>query len=260
MRLGFFVAAFLFIQSVLAETVPAKTESHFSPEQVKEIEMLVVKTLGKNPDLVAKTLHIYMQKEEAKAKKAEAIARVKMQKKLNEDKTRLRLLNAKTALCEGNPDAKRKLVIFYDNNCGHCRQLDLKIQKLQEANPQAVLILRRPYPLRGEDSNKISAPVVAVAQIDANKFIELNGMVLKAEDFVSEKDIEKFTESLGLSWKDVLNSASSLEVQHIIEENYQLGQDIGLDGTPMVILYDEEGNCHLINDIEKDIEPVFSGV
>lgn len=257
MRIGFLALFCLLTSQLLAEGV--KAENLFSAEQIAAIEKLIIKTLKENPTLVADALRTFMHQEEEKEKKQEAIAFAKMQKKLNEKTTLSKLIDSRTAICEGDQKAKRKLIIFYDNNCLHCRTLELKLQALHDKHPQSVTILHRPYPLVPE-SNEISAAVIAVARSQPTNFTEINTMIAKSSDFVSRDDIKAFAESMGLNWDQVLIDAASPEVYDIVKKNQKLGEEIGLDATPVVVFYDEEkGSCKIIKHFGDSLEQIFEG-
>lgn len=213
-----------------------------SPNQKREIQEIVhsfIKENNETPALVASALQTYaQQQEEVQVKETQG--------RMNAE--RERLLDNKTAIVVGNPEAKAKLVVFYDNNCPHCRATDLQLQKLLEKNKDFAIVYR-PYPILGKPSEEVAAGLIAIAKY--NKFSEVNHAIAQSDKPLTLELLTEMAQAQGITPQQIKDGIASEEVQATLKENRALGEKIGFQMTPTVILVTEK-ELKLLQELDEE--------
>lgn len=191
-----------------------------SPSKIKEMTREV---LQESPELVIKAIETYKTQQEAKELK-------QIQEKIDRNKDKL--LNDATAIVVGDKNAKQKLIVFYDNNCGHCRHLEAELEKLKTKHPQVALFYRQ-FPIMGENSQEAAKGVIAIAK--QNKFSDVNKAISQSKEGLDGDKLLKLAKESGLNMDQLKTDMASSQVQQTLQENIKLAQDLGLIGTPMII-------------------------
>ena len=108
----------------------------------------------------------------------------------------------------GPKDAKRHITVFTDIDCGYCRKLHQEVPQLNEAGIQVRYLA---FPRAGVGSNSHKKYVSVWCNADQQSALT---------DAKAGKDVP----------------AASCE--NPVAETYQLGQDVGVEGTPTIIFDD----------------------
>lgn len=212
-------AVLAFNSAVEAADAPAAS---FSDAQRSEIEGIVHDYLVNHPEVMYEVMA-----------KLEQDQRNKAQVLLEETADMLRAdeLTPK----KGSADAKHYLIEFYDYNCGYCKVVRQLTEKLAaEHNMQAVYI---EFPILSKESVQAAMAGLALYSIDPDKyFVYQKDLMEQGKKVSSTADIKGAVERAGADWDAVQQKAQSTEIQNQLKHNLEIGQRLGITGTPFFII------------------------
>jgi protein-disulfide isomerase len=184
-----------------------------------------------NPIGVAKGLQ-YMQ--EAESQKEMEISKENFKKALASKREKI---FDKSAPFLGNRDAKVEIVIFSDYKCGYCRGIDEVASKIL-ADPKykgKVKFIIKEYPILSQASTLMAIAALEAFQKDPSNFMKVNHALYGAGKASSREEIIQVVRNAGTRI-DLRNTEKSEE---IISANLSLGAEIGVRGTPAIIIGEE---------------------
>lgn len=200
----------------------------FTREQIKTLEQTIEATLLKKPEMIEKALVKLQEKkeEEQKAKSKSAIA------KYHTD-----LFKNAVDPVGGNPQGKISLVIFMDPFCGHCRHFHKVLEEAEQAGEfKNVRLIYKDFPILGRPS--ILAVFGALAAHKQGKYFEFQKAMFSADPDLTEDKIFAIAKELGLESEQFKKDFKNGENEKKIHETFNLAQNIGINGTPALILQD----------------------
>lgn len=138
----------------------------------------------------------------------------------------------------GNPEGDITLVEFLDYRCGFCKRAHPEVQEVLDRDPKVRLIVKE-FPILGPDS--VAASRMALAALDANraKYADLSDALMTYNGNLTEQVAYKIAGSIGYDIAELKNRANSPEIEARLQQNYQLAQSLGLQGTPAFIVGNE---------------------
>jgi protein-disulfide isomerase len=209
--------------AILGLSLTTSAFADFSADQKKDLAKIIQDVLKEKPEIVIEALEIHSDQQNKK-RMAELSGKI--------ESSRDDLLNDKTAVMVGTPDAAQKLIVFYDSNCPHCRVLEEHLKTFRTKNP-AVTILYRQYPIMGKASVETAAAMIALAKI--NKFEALTEVVSKSDKPLTKEALFKFAQAKGVDVKKLGEAMNAADVKETLQANVELAKKLGLEGTPVVI-------------------------
>ncbi len=150
----------------------------------------------------------------------------------------------------GNPNAPIKIVEFLDYNCIHCRAVNADLKAYLAANPDVALIVKE-YPVISQNSPTLALYALAAAK--QGKYPDMH-YALMDSDIRSQGDLEALVSKVGLDVAATKALVGSDGLQQHLQKSFQLGQDLGIRGTPTFIV----GDTPVIGEKMKDIEAVVT--
>jgi protein-disulfide isomerase len=190
-----------------------------------EIEQVVKDYLTNNPEIIVQSFMVAKQKEQELAEQESS----KNVKNFIKD-----LTSDKNSPVFGNPKGKSVIIEYSDYRCGFCRKAAPDIKKLVQENKDLKVIVKS-YPILGEESVNLAKVALAVYKLSPDKFEEFN-------DGIYEKGISSVSgaialaNEIGVSGKKLEEEISKPLYQDIINKNLEIGQKIGINGTPAFII------------------------
>ena len=135
----------------------------------------------------------------------------------------------------GSAGAKHYLIEFYDYNCGYCKVVRELTEKLaSEHQMQAVYI---EFPILSPESVQAAMAGLALYQLQPEKyFLYQKDLMEQGKKVTSIDDIKAAVERAGADWEAVREKAQSPEVQQQLKHNLEIGQRLGITGTPFFII------------------------
>ncbi len=146
----------------------------------------------------------------------------------------------------GDPNAKITIVEWGDYQCTYCHLFhqNTKDQLIQEyVNTGKVNFVFRDFPLNGPDS--ILAAEAAYCANDQNKFWQYHDELYnnwggERTGWVNQKSLDKFATNVGLDLNQFDKCVSDKKYENKVLENQKFGQEIGIDGTPSFIIFNDK--------------------
>jgi protein-disulfide isomerase len=146
----------------------------------------------------------------------------------------------------GDPNAKITIVEWGDYQCTYCHLFhqNTKDQLIQEyVDTGKVNFVFRDFPLNGPDS--VLAAEAAYCAGDQNKYWQYHDELYnnwggERTGWVNQKSLDQFATNVGLDLNQFDNCLSDKKYENKVLENQQFGQDIGIDGTPSFIIFNDK--------------------
>jgi protein-disulfide isomerase len=215
-------AGIALMAAALARAEPAAA-ADLSTEQ---IEKILRDYLMREPEVVLQALQ-EMQRREAEASAARQRAAIaKNQNKLLEDPL---------TPVGGNPDGDVTLVEFFDYHCAYCRRVVSSVRELLDED-SGLRVVFKDMPVLGPDS--VRAARAALASRKQDGYVPFH-FALMATDDLSLAGIRATAKAVGLDPDRLEADMDAPEVNAVIEANYALAHELGIEGTPAFVIGDQ---------------------
>ncbi len=218
---------------------PIDVKTSFSVEQKGELISVVKQIIKENPEIVIDAIQGYSEKQQAAHQE-------KTEKLIADNKAGL--LDKEASSIIGNPDGQRKLVVFVDPNCPHCREFEKILHSVTTKFPDLGIYFRH-WAILGEDSTEVAKGLVA-AQLQG-KFAAISQKVASFDNRLNLETFYKLAQESGLNIDQLKKDMASEKVNKILEQTKDLAEKIGLQGTPTSVLSDQTG-LHLISPTDEE--------
>lgn len=191
----------------------------------EEVESIVKDYLTKNPEVIVQSFMVARQKEQEIAEKESSKNVKNYLKEINNDPNSPVLGNAK---------GKDVVVEYSDYRCGYCKKAAPDIKKLIETNKNVKVIIKN-YPILGEESTQIAKLSLAVYKTNPAKFQQFHEGIYQKGVSSKEQGLQ-LAEEIGIDAKKLAEEVTKSQYQDIINKNLEIGQKIGINGTPAFIV------------------------
>jgi protein-disulfide isomerase len=138
----------------------------------------------------------------------------------------------------GNPEGDVTLVEFLDYRCGYCKKAQPEVEALLESDPNIRLVIKE-FPILGPDSVAAGKMALAALELDREKFGPLHHALIDYRGNLTEDAAYELAEEAGYDVDELRELAGSAEIDDQLQQNYQLAQTLGLQGTPAFIVGDQ---------------------
>ena len=210
-----------------ATPAPAPSATEFTDAQRQSIEKTVREYLIKNPELLVE------MSTELERRQAEAEQKLR-QTAIAENADAI--FREKDPLIGGNPQGDVTIVEFSDYNCPYCKRAFNHIAKII-ASDANVRVVMKEFPIFGQQS--IGAARVAIAAGKQGKYFAVHTALLRDEGRASEASALRLAEELGLDMDKLKADMNSPDVLKVIADTRQLGEKLGIQGTPFYLVGDK---------------------
>lgn len=200
--------------------VPTYAFAEMKADEKAEVQAVVKQYIKENPKVVFDALMAYRNQEMQKMED--------QSKQVVIDNYDTIFKDSKSPMF-GSKDAKVTVVEFMDYQCGHCRVMGPRLDKLAEKGDLRVII--RLLPIRGQSS--LYASKLAIAAKKQNKFEQAHHALINAKDISTEAKVDEVLASAGINIDEA--KKYMVQAQKEIDENFQLATKLKLQGTPALI-------------------------
>ena len=133
----------------------------------------------------------------------------------------------------GNKDGSQVIVEFFDYNCGHCKRQSREFKNLLTENKNVKLVL--------VDLPILSQNSLLAAQVGIYIALNENSKLDKYYDELSKHPADLLTiknvlKKLKISESIIEKAKKDEKVKSVIEQNYAYAKEIGVQGTPALII------------------------
>ncbi len=210
---------------VLMLALPASAQQAFTPQQKTAIEKMIHDYLTANPEVLVEAANVLEKRREAEEKVAQS-------RLLKENKA---ALFASADDFVDNPDGRIPVVEFFDYQCGYCKRIHAAVKKLR-AETEDVRFVYKEYPILGPVSE--FAARAAIASRAQGKYAAFHVLMMGSQGRLSERAVLSLAEKAGLDIAKLRTDMEAPAVQAVIQRNLQLGQTMGIRGTPAMFIGD----------------------
>ena len=155
------------------------------------------------------------------------------------DSERKTLLFSTRGNIVGNPNGDITLVEFFDYNCGYCKRALTDLRALMKSDPKLRVVLKD-FPVLGPESVEASRVSLAVKQqIGGEKLFDYHTKLMETRGRVNGERALAVAKEMGLDMARVQKDMDHAEVRAALQENMELGDKLGLTGTPAFVIGDE---------------------
>lgn len=193
-----------------------------APSQIEEI---VKSYIMQNPQIIAEAL------DKLQSLRMEEI---KKQVQLSISNHKSELEGATSSPILGNKAGKSIIVMFFDYNCGYCKQSAEAIEKAI-SNDNDTKVILKVYPILGSDSEFLARIALAVNIHSPNKFHEIHNEFLSNKVFDKDEIIE-LLKMHKIDHREIEKLSESEEVTKLITNNLKLAKDLKINGVPAFII------------------------
>jgi protein-disulfide isomerase len=234
-----------------APATPAAAPSDARPVTRGELPGLIREALMSNPEMIKEAVQKLREKQEAEAKKKTAEAMVKYKDALFNDASSPSVGDAKTA--------DVTFVEFFDYHCGYCKHILPDITKLMSEDKKVRFIFKE-YPILSEDSVTAARAALAVNRIAPDKYFDYHTALMKNEGKFDEKALLDIAKKLKIDTAKLKTEMASPEITAILDKNREMGTELGISGTPSLVIVDTlVPGAVPLEDMKKMVANVRSG-
>jgi protein-disulfide isomerase len=146
------------------------------------------------------------------------------------------IFNDPASWAGGNPEGDITVVEFTDYRCGYCRKAYDEVAELVKSDGNIRFVVKE-YPILGEASLISARFAIAVRQIGGDEAYEqAHDALIRLRGDPTPQTLGKLAETLGLDPDATLARMESDEVTAVIAANHDLGQRLGINGTPTFVI------------------------
>lgn len=135
----------------------------------------------------------------------------------------------------GNPQGDVTLVEFLDYRCGYCKRAQPEVEALLERDPNLRLVVKE-FPILGPDSVSAGKMALAALELDRTRFGPLHDALMAYKGNLTEQAAYRLAAEHGYDTDRLREVADSTRIDDRLQQNYQLAQALGLQGTPAFIV------------------------
>lgn len=135
----------------------------------------------------------------------------------------------------GNPKADVTIVEFFDTRCPYCRAMQPMLEKFVATHHDLRLVYKD-LPILGPASVLGSEALLAAQRQGA--YVEMRAAVMQLPPNTTLEMIHGAADKLGLNWERLSRDMDSAEVKQRIADNLALARQLGVDGTPAMVIGD----------------------
>jgi protein-disulfide isomerase len=197
----------------------ASRAAEFTPAQRAEIVQILRDALRKDPSILRDAVGA-LQADEAH-RQSEAV------------KAHEATLVSTGDPVAGNPQGDVTIVEFFDVRCPYCRRFEPVMASLL-AQDHGVRLVYKDLPVLGPAS--ILGARALLAADRQGGYEKLRGVVMQSMPDVTKASLEIAAKQVGLDWARLQHDMDDPAVQKRLNDNIRLARELGIDGTPALII------------------------
>lgn len=181
------------------------------------------KAINKDPKFIVDAINNMYQQEQQKQQEASTKKAPEIAKKI--------VAESKSII--GNKNGSKLVVEFFDYNCGHCKRQTVELKKLIGKNKDVKIVLVD-MPIFSANSLTAAQVGVYLAQHYPNKLEGYYNEMAKTQ--ADPATIKAALKSLKVDASVFEKAKQDEKVRDVIEKNYGYAKELGLQGTPALII------------------------
>ncbi len=198
--------------------------AEFTPAQRAEIVAVVRDALKKDPSILRDAV-VALQADETERSQAASRAAIAQNQ-----------LVTPADPSVGNANGDITIVEFFDTRCPYCRKLDPVMDSFLSKD-RKVRLVYKDLPILGPGS--VMGTKALLAAQKQNAYAMMREAVMKLPRDTTLPQIEATARGLGLDWPQMEKDMADPAIQARIDANLKLAQELGIQGTPALIVGNE---------------------
>jgi protein-disulfide isomerase len=199
--------------------------AEFTPGQRAEIVAIVRDALKQDPSILRDAV-VALQADEGE--RAQQASRAAITQSRNQ-------LVTPADPVVGDPHGDVTIVEFFDTRCPYCRKLEPVMESFL-AKDHKVRLVYKDLPILGPASVLGTKALLAAQKQDA--YGKMRDAVMKLPPDTTIAQIEMAARALGLDWPRMAHDMQDPAVQVRIDANLKLAHELGIQGTPALVIGD----------------------
>ncbi len=197
----------------------------------RQLEAEVLEIIRSHPEAIWNSLQTYLAQE--KQQKQQAQQAILQQ---------LKTLPAKvigSSPTAGSPQQKIVLLEFSDFQCPYCGLAQDTVKEFMTEHEDEVTLVYKHYPLSSIHPQAMAAATAAIAAHRQGKFWQYHDALFEQQDRLGEEFYQAIARDLNLDLEQFNRDRQSDAALFAIEQDIQLAQTLGIQGTPFFIMNEE---------------------
>jgi protein-disulfide isomerase len=217
------------------------TQAGSSKSVDSQLEAKILQVIRNNPEVIMESVNAYKLKKQEKQQKAQMVFLQRMK------------ANPKSVIGlspnTGSPEQKIVLVNFSDFQCPYCAKAHQVLKQFIAKYKGQVTLVYKYLPLISAHPEAMSSAKASWAAQQQGKFWEFHDALFENQDKLSESFYITTAKALNLDIKRFNQDRNSSAATSAINKDIQLAQEIGVDGTPSLVMNGEplNGDVQLAN-------------
>ncbi len=137
----------------------------------------------------------------------------------------------------GNINAEITIVEFFDYRCTYCAKQAEDFEKLLD-NSDNIKIIYLEWPIFGDISDTAAKIALSVWKNEPKIYFDIHNGLMKLGPKMTKNSIIQLLNEYDLNGKKLFNDAMDETDNEVINENFKLTKNLGLRGTPVLIIND----------------------
>ena len=200
----------------------------FTDTQRGDIEAIIKSYLVSHPEVLEEAMNELTKRQAAAEtqKHEESIA-----------KNASLIFDSSRGVTLGNKNGDVTFVEFFDYNCGYCKRAMSDMLDLMKNDPKLKVVLKE-FPVLGDGSVEAAKVAVAVRMQDptGQKYLDFHQKLLGGRGPADKARAMAAAKEAGLDTAKIEKDIASPEVKATNEENFQMAEEMGLNGTPSYVI------------------------
>ena len=207
----------------------AQTATSNGPKVDAQFEQQVLEVLKRNPEVILESLQRYQRNQQLKAQKAQQ----DILTALNTDRKR--------AIGQSPTDGKGKILVieFSDFQCPFCAKARTELNELVKKYPDRITLVYKHFPLTQIHNEAMNAALASWAAQQQGKFWEYHNALFDQQKTLNANSYTSIATTLGLNLARFDRDRQSPQARSAVEADQRLGESLGIDGTPAIIINGE---------------------
>ncbi len=197
-----------------------------STKERRSIEIVIKDYLLANPSIIRDAMQALEIQEKRQAAERAAESMKSFKQAIFEDKD---------SPVVGNPKGDVSVVVFFDYNCGYCKQTLPALSGII-ANDPSLRVVYKEFPNLGATSQVAAQAALAAAR--QGKYAEFHDELMKSES-ADEASVKNISDRLGLNYKTLKKDMADPALNEALMRNLNLAEALGIGGTPSYIVGDQ---------------------
>lgn len=219
----------LMVSLIPASAMAQRMVPSTAPVTHGEFPVVLREVLLKNPDILMDALRELQQKHREETGEAD------VEKGLQKHKMALIGDENQPSIGASMTTADVTVVEFFDYHCGYCKHMVEPIDRIL-AEDKKVRFIFIEFPILSQDSTAAARAALAVNRMDPTKYYAFHSALMKSTGKFDAPLLERVAKEVGINYEQLRAEMAKKEITTMLENNRKIAEDLGIRGTPALIV------------------------